>query len=66
MPPITGSVSGASRATPVSGKTYVVRKGDTLWRIATTHKVSHQAIMDANHIKDATRIRPGDSLIIPQ
>jgi LysM repeat protein len=66
VPPITGSVPGAARATPVSGKTHLVRKGDTLWRIATSHKVSHQAIMDANHIKDATKIRPGDSLVIPQ
>ena len=68
VPPITGSVAGAGRpaAAPVSGQTYVVRKGDTLWRIATSHKVSHQVIMDANGIKDPTKIRPGDSLVIPQ
>jgi LysM repeat protein len=66
VPPITGNVVGATRATPVSGKTYVIRKGDTLWKIATAHKVNHQAIMDANGIKDATKIRPGDSLVIPQ
>jgi LysM repeat protein len=43
---------------------YKVKSGDTLSAIATKYKVSVQAIMAANNLKD-DNIRIGDELIIP-
>ena len=50
----------------VSGKTYVVQPGDTLWRIANRCKVSAQSIMSANGISDARKIKTGMTLVIPK
>ncbi len=70
VPPISGAIPSANRAgqaTPaVSGKTHVVKSGDTIWRISNHHKVSQEAIMKANGITDPRKIRIGMSLVIPQ
>lgn len=77
VPPITGGIPSAQRpaaqvaaATPApasaaSGKTYVVRSGDTIWRISNQLKVSQDALMKANGISDPKKIRAGMSLVIP-
>jgi nucleoid-associated protein YgaU len=44
---------------------YTVKKGDTIWRIAQTYGVSPDKIIEANYIKNASDIRPGQQLIIP-
>jgi len=49
-----------------SGKSYVVQPGDSIWRIANRCKVSEQAIMRANGISDARKMRTGMKLVIPR
>jgi LysM repeat protein len=44
---------------------YVMAKGDTLYRIAAKHGVSVEKIMKANGIKDAAKLRDGIKLVIP-
>ncbi len=58
-----------SETTPVvatSGKTYVTRDGDSIWRIANKFKVNQDALMKANGITDARKIRAGMNLVIPR
>jgi len=50
---------------PVTGITHKVNKGETLWRIAKTYKVSVDDIIQANHIPNAASIERGQLLIIP-
>jgi len=45
---------------------YVVKPGDTLWRIATTYGVTVQAIVTANALTNPNLILPGQVLIIPK
>jgi murein DD-endopeptidase MepM/ murein hydrolase activator NlpD len=44
--------------------TYVVREGDTLSEIADMYGVSEKTILWANSISNASKIRPGDTLVI--
>lgn len=47
------------------GKTeYVVKRGDTLWRIARKLDSSPEVIMRTNHM-DSDRLQPGDRLLVP-
>ncbi len=48
-----------------SGGKYKVKSGETLSGIATKHKTSTKALMQANNIKDASKIRVGQVLKIP-
>lgn len=43
---------------------YVVREGDTLSQIAEMFSVSAKTILWANNLTDASKIRPGSSLVI--
>ncbi len=53
-------------ATPAaSGTTYVVQPGDSIFRIASRHKVSQQSLMRANGISDPRKMRTGMKLAIP-
>ncbi len=54
----------AARAS-ASGKSYVVQNGDSVWRIANRFKVNQDALMKANGISDARKVRVGMSLAIP-
>ena len=49
-----------------SVKTYTVQAGDTLYGIAQKFGVSWEAIAEANNIEDATTLRVGQKLVIPQ
>jgi LysM repeat protein len=49
-----------------SNKTYVVQQGDSIWRIAHSHKVDQDLLMQANGIADARKVRVGMSLVIPR
>ncbi len=53
------------RAAQKSGYTHVVEAGQTISAIAQAYKVSAASIMKANKIKDATKIRVGQELFIP-
>ena len=56
----------AKETTAASG-TYVVKKGDTLGRIARRHRVKLSALMAANNMDEqaARRLRVGAKLVIP-
>ena len=51
---------------PISGEktTYIVKKGDTLWRIAKNCGVSVETILRANHITNTKDLKVGQKLII--
>jgi uncharacterized membrane protein len=45
---------------------HVVQAGETLSSIGRLYGVSHQAIVEANHLRDPNRIEVGQELLIPQ
>lgn len=51
-------------ATATDG-TYVVQKGDSIWRIANRHGVDQQKLMDLNGISDPRKLQAGMTLRIP-
>ena len=61
-------VNTAPTTAPVvsSGKSYVVQQGDSVWRIANRFKVNQAALMKANNISDARKVKVGMSLAIPR
>lgn len=70
--PEAGKASGSSSAKKAettvnaAGQTeYVVKSGDALSKIAKAFGVKQSAIMEANGIKDANKIRIGQKLVIP-
>ena len=60
--------ASASVASPAAGSTYTIKKGDTLWRIATQHygdgKKWHE-IADANPGLNPTALRVGQTITLP-
>jgi LysM repeat protein len=44
----------------------VVESGQTISEIAQAYKVSQEEIMNVNKIKNASRIRVGQKLLIPK
>lgn len=46
-------------------ESYKVKRGDTLWKLAKSFKVSSQALADANGIKANAALKPGQTLRIP-
>ena len=55
----------AATATPSQGKTYVVRQGDTLFKIALRFGITVAALQSANNITDPNKVYPGQVLKIP-
>jgi LysM repeat protein len=55
----------AAAASTDSGKSYVVKSGDSVWRIANRFKVDQNALMKANGISDARKVQVGMNLVIP-
>lgn len=45
--------------------THVVQRGHTIEAIAHRYRVTVKAILDANHLKDAKHLKPGQILVIP-
>lgn len=60
-----GSVATPVGGSPTGGTTYIVQRGDTLFRIAQRFGTTVSAIASANGITNATLIYPGQRLIIP-
>lgn len=51
---------------PAAGsRSYTVKSGDNFWRIANKYKVDQDALMKANGITDAKKLKIGMSLVIP-
>ncbi|MBE0466499.1 MAG: peptidoglycan DD-metalloendopeptidase family protein [Candidatus Desulforudis sp.] len=44
---------------------YLVREGDSLWRIAQEHRVGVETLLELNSIQDPDFIRPGTLLTVP-
>ena len=63
-------IPGQSGATPEpvipsAGSRYIVKAGDTLWKIATFYKVTVPQLVTANKIANPNLIYPNQVLIIP-
>jgi membrane-bound lytic murein transglycosylase D len=56
---------GSGAPSSGSGGTYVVRRGDTLGRIAQNQGVSLNRLMNANGLSSRSTIFPGQRLVIP-
>ena len=54
-----------SESAASSGKTHLVKKGDTITKIAKQYKVTQDALMSANSITDPTKLKAGANLMIP-
>ena len=48
-----------------SGKTHLVKRGDTIVKISKQYKVTQEALMNANSITDPTKLKAGANLVIP-
>lgn len=65
-PPDSEQASTNAKAIAPTGKSYVVRKGDSIWRIANQFKVSQETLLKANGLSKNQKIQPGMSLAIPR
>lgn len=54
----------AARSTSFKSS-YTVKSGDTFWRISQAHGTTPQALMKANGIKDASKLKIGMQLKVP-
>ena len=50
---------------PSGSKTYAVRRGDTVGKIAKAHRVSLNSMLRANSLSKSSTIYPGQVLVIP-
>lgn len=64
MPVLQSDPAVAPTATPAP-RVHVIGPGDTLWELAREYGTSVQAIMEANGIGSANRLRVGQELVIP-
>lgn len=63
--PPSATSTQAAPSEPVSGMTYVVRRGDNLYRIALRYGISVDAILRANNLSNPNLLHAGQSLILP-
>ncbi|WP_312942341.1 LysM peptidoglycan-binding domain-containing protein [Oscillibacter sp.] len=63
--PSPPSTSPAPHICPRGASSYIIRTGDTLWKLSQTHGVSLQSIMDLNPGVDARNLQIGDVICIP-
>ena len=50
---------------PAGSRTYSVRRGDTVGKIARTHRISINRVLRANGLSNSSTIYPGQVLVIP-
>ncbi|UCE19719.1 MAG: LysM peptidoglycan-binding domain-containing protein [Gemmatimonadota bacterium] len=62
-PAKSSTIPRPTAAAPKDGAVHVVRRGDTLWEIASTYDTSISKIRKWNGLKSNT-IRPGDRLVV--
>ncbi len=49
-----------------TGIYHLVKKGETAYSIARAYGISLEHLAKVNHLKDVSRIRPGDAIFIPE
>lgn len=59
------TASAVSPPIPTDANTHVVARGETLTSIAKMHKVTIDELQKINHIEDARKLQPGQTLILP-
>ncbi len=59
------TASAVSSPIPTDANTHVVARGETLTSIAKMHKVTIDELQKINHIEDARKLQPGQTLILP-
>jgi lipoprotein NlpD len=59
--PVTDMSQGATEPAPASG-TYIVRPGDTLYKIAQAHNMELSELIRLNNITDPSQLRPNQVL----
>jgi len=65
-PPVPLSANPESHAEPdLVGVTHVVKKGETLYRIARTYGIDRRELMEANDIGDPRALHVGMELFVP-
>ena len=57
--------SAAPVAAQSSGRSYVVKPGDSVWRIANKYKVDQDTLMKINGISNPRKMKTGMKLVIP-
>lgn len=60
-PPVPAPAAPA----PLPTKTYVVKKGDSLYKIAKAEKVTIEQLAKANNLSNTSRLQIGQTLVIP-
>ena len=63
--PVSANGDKGAHLPPDSGKTYVVKKGDSLYTIADHFKVEVPALLKLNGIDDPKKLKLGQTLKIP-
>jgi LysM repeat protein len=61
----TAPDASAAPSAPVGGKTYTVKKNDTMWAISQKLGVALDKLIAANPTVDPTKMRIGSVLVIP-
>lgn len=65
-PPQTFTTANTTSSTPFSApETYIVKRGDSLDKIARQKGVSVRELIDLNNIKNPSLLREGQSLLVP-
>jgi lipoprotein NlpD len=64
-PVVIGPPPQGKKEAQSKGVYHKVRKGETIWRIAKTYKVSVEDVIRANHIPNAASIEENQLLLIP-
>ena len=64
--PTSAETVAATPAVTPAARTYVVKKGDSLWKIARAESVSVSALMKANNLTKDSKIVVGKKLQVPQ
>ena len=63
--PPTPTATQAVSPEPTGGSTYIVQRGDNLYRIALRYGLSVDAILRANNLSNPNLIHAGQSIILP-
>lgn len=56
----------ASSGDTAEGGTYIVKSGDSLWKIASRHNLRTEALAKANNLDPKKALKVGQKLVIPQ